>query len=109
MVKIPNRPPTPIGPRDPVGPPLPPGVCPNTELEVPLDAEASVQTGDPVSVQVREGRVRVLCRGQVIGWVASPEAVEAIRTCHEAGGAYVGRVSSSDGRTAVVELEGQRQ
>lgn len=109
MVKIPNRPPTPIGPRDPIGPPPPPSVCPDMVIEVSLDAEASIQTGDSIAVQVRDDRVRVLCRGQIIGWVAAPEAVEAIQTCHDAGRSYVGWVSSLDGRIAMVVLEGRRQ
>lgn len=109
MVKIPNRPPTPIGPRNPIGPPPPSGICADIVIEVSLHADASTQTGDPISVQVRDGRVRVLCRGQVIGWVAAPEAVEAIQTCQDAGRSYVGRVSSLDGGTAVVALEGRRQ
>lgn len=78
-------------------------------IEVPLDADASLQVGAPVSVQVRDDRVRVLCRGQVVGWVAAPEAVEAIQTCQDAGRSYVGRVSSLDGGIAVVALEGRRQ
>jgi len=109
MVKIPNRPPTPIGPREPVGPPPPPHVCPDIEVDVPLDSGVSVQAGDRVAVQVRDGRVRVGVRGQVIGWVTAREPVEAIRACQEGGGSYVGHVSSLQGRTAVVALEGRRQ
>lgn len=109
MVKIPNRPPTPIGPREPVGPPPPPHVCPDIEVDVPLDSGVSVQAGDRVSVQVRDGRVRVGVRGQVIGWVTAREPVEAIRACQEGGGSYVGHVSSLQGKTAVVALEGRRQ
>lgn len=107
MVKIPNRPPTPIVPRNPDGPP--PHLCPDLLIELPVETEATVRAGDAISVQIRDGRVRVLCQGQVIGWVSAPEIVEAIRACQEAGATYRGSVASLDGGTAVVTLEGRRR
>lgn len=109
MVKIPNRPPTPIGPRDPEGPPPSQHLCPDLLIEAPVETGATVRAGDPISVQIRDGRVRVLCQGQVIGWVAAPEIVEAIRACQEAGATYSGSVASLDGGTAVIALEGRRR
>lgn len=108
MVKIPNRPPTPIEPRYPAGPPVPPEICADLSAQVPLEAGALVRVNDRIFTQVRDGRVRVMSRGQVIGWIVDPESVPVIVKCHEAGRAYIGHVVSVAGRTAVVALEGSR-
>lgn len=109
MVKTPNRPPTPIRRREPVGPPAPPDACPDIQAQITLDGDVPVQVGDPVSVQVRDGRVRVDIRGQVVGWITDRGIVDGIEACQAAGGAYVGQLTSLEGRTAVIALAGRRQ
>lgn len=108
MVKVPNRPPTPIEPRVPPGGP-PSSLCPELIAEVLLEGSHNVRLGDLVSVQVRNARVRVLSNGQVVGSIVDPQTVEAILRCSEAGGAYQGRVNSLDMKTASVALEGRRR
>ena len=104
MVKVPNRPPTPVEP-GPSGFEPPPAVCPSLTIEVAIDTGASVRNGDPVSAQLRGGRVRLLSRGQVVAWVDDETTVGTIKQCHEAGGRYRGQVAAVSAGRVVILLE----
>ena len=105
MVKVPNRPPTPVDP-GPSGPEPPPGACPSLTIEVAIATGASLHNGDPMSAQLRGGRVRLLCRGQVVAWVDDETTVRTIHQCHETGGRYRGQVASVAAGRAVILFEG---
>ena len=104
MVEVPNRPPTPAGPR-PSGPPTPREVCPSLMLEVDIGAGVSLREGDPISAQVLGGRVRLLFRGQVVAWVDDETTVRTIKRCQESGGRYEGQVGADATGVAVILLE----
>ena len=105
MVKVPNRPPTPAEPRSSGKQPQP-KVRPSLTVEVALVAGSSVHDRAPVSAQVRGEKVRLLCRGQVVGWVDDAKAAETIIQCHEAGGRYEGHVAAVASGEVVILLEG---
>ena len=104
MVKVPNRPPTPVEP-GPSGPEPPPELCPPLEVEVAIAPGASVHNGDPVSAQLRQERVRLLSRGQVVAWLDDETTVGTIKQCHEAGGRYRGQVAAVSAGRVVILLE----
>ena len=106
MVKVPNRPPTPTKPRS-SGVQPPPEVCPSLTVEVALATGASVHDGDPVAIQLRGNRVRLLCRGQIVAWVDDETTVRMARQCQEAGGRYEGQVAAVAAGRAVILLDGR--
>ena len=106
MVKVPNRPPTPVEPRPSgVSGGLPLDVCPSLELEVALVEGADLRVGDAVSAHLRSGIVQLLCRGQIVARVEDEATVRKIRQCDEAGGLYEGQVIAAPDGQAVILLE----
>ena len=110
MVKVPNRPPTPIEPRRPadVGIPPPSDACPRLEVEVVIVAGAVVREGDRLSTHIRGERVRLQREGQEVAWVHDQATVEQIKRCQEAGGLYGGLVAAAALDSAVIVLESHR-
>lgn len=107
MVKLSRGPVTPIEQQPPESP-APPEDCPALAIDVTLEEGASLRPGDAVAVQVRGGRARLLCRGQIVGWVDDGPTVNAISRCQEAGVHYEGTVASIAAGHAVFALESRR-
>lgn len=105
MVKAPKGTITRVG-RQPTGQSAPREACPPLEFEVAVASGASVREGDPVSAQLRDGRVRLICEGQTVAWVDNRATMQSVTDCQEAGGRYEGRVGAVGADGAVILLEG---
>ena len=108
MVKVPNRPPTPIEPRSSAGVSgqLPAALCPSLEIEITTGTGVSLQVGDPVLAQVLDGHVRLLCHERVVALVEDEAKAGTIIECHEIGVQYKGQVARAHDDRAVILLDG---
>ena len=101
MVKIPKGPVVPMEPRDPhVEPPA--QLCP--ALDASFDGRpVEVAVGSRADAQLRDGRIRVLANGQLLGWMeaVAPQVV----SCMERGTRYSGSVTRVGPSFVTVHLE----
>ena len=101
MVKVPKDPVTPIEPRDPeVEPPVP--TCPGFEVSFEV-LPIEVGTGSRADAQLRDGRIRILANGQILGW--ADDALPEVVNCMERGVRYSGSVTRADASGVTVRLE----
>ncbi|MXY36494.1 MAG: hypothetical protein F4Y54_06960 [Dehalococcoidia bacterium] len=82
--------------------------CPDWTVTVAMAEAEALQVEDEVAAQLRDGRVRLECKGQVVAWVDDEETVRNVTKCREAGGRYQGRVSGKGTDGVVILFEGSR-